>query len=111
MNNFEVEALIEIPMESLYKYEVNKDFGTLKVDRPLPRSIPYNYGYIPHTLHDDGDATDIFVIGYNNPIVALATVKVQLLGALLCNDNGVSDHKLIAQVVGEHWEDYIYSAK
>lgn len=104
MKNFEVDAVVEIPHGSMYKYEVDKKTGQLKVDRILPQPIPYNYGYIPHTLHSDGDPLDVCIIG-SYPIHPLANVKLRLLGAFLCTDNGVSDDKLLAVVSGEEWSD------
>jgi inorganic pyrophosphatase len=99
--DYKVSAIIEIPIGSSYKYEVDKERGYLVLDRPLNAPIPYNYGYIPKTLHDDGDPLDVCVIGVN-PITPLARVKVVLLGAFLCEDNGFSDHKLVGFVEGEN---------
>jgi|ERR1700688_268790 len=109
MNQFEIDAIVEIPRESMYKYEVDKKTGILLVDRPLSRPVPFNYGYVPGTLHNDGDPLDIFLIG-NYPIYPLAQVKAKILGALICNDNGSSDDKLIAEVVGDKY-NYLDSAK
>jgi inorganic pyrophosphatase len=103
-NNFEVYAIVEIPCGSMYKYEVNKESGQLTVDRHLPHPLPYNYGYIPNTLHEDGDPLDVCIIGCY-PIYPLAVVKVVLLGAFKCIDNGVSDDKILAVVSGENWSD------
>lgn len=102
--NFEVDAVVEIPHGSMYKYEVDKASGLLTVDRPLPRPLPYNYGYIPNTLHGDGDPLDVCIVGCNS-IQPLAKVKVILRGVLKCLDNGFSDDKLIATVVGEEIND------
>ena len=88
MKNFEVQAIVEIPHGSLYKYEVDKTSGSLVVDRPLPVPLPYNYGYIMGTVHDDMDPTDIAIIG-DYPIYPLTKVRVNVLGAFKCTDNGV----------------------
>lgn len=98
--SYKVSAVVEIPLGSSYKYEVDKRTGHLVLDRPLNTPIPYNYGYIPKTLHDDGDPLDVCIIGVN-PIVPLARTSVVLLGAFLCEDNGFSDHKLVGFVEGE----------
>lgn len=59
-----VNALIEIPMESKAKYELDKDSGLLKLDRVLFSSVHYpaNYGFIPQSYCDDNDPLDILVI-------------------------------------------------
>lgn len=100
--NFNVDAIVEIPHGSYYKYEIDKKTGQLVIDRPLPHPLPYNYGYVPNTLHEDGDPLDICIIG-THPIVSLTKVSVVILGAFKCIDNGESDDKLVAAVVGEHF--------
>lgn len=95
---FDVEAIVEIPFGSWYKYEVDKQTGQLIIDRPLPAELPYNYGYIPHTLHGDGDPLDVCILG-KYPIYPLTKVKLKVLGAFICNDNGDSDDKVIAKFV------------
>ena len=100
--NFEVTVVVEIPHGSMYKYEIDKKTSQLVVDRPLDRPLPYNYGYVPQTLHEDGDPLDICIIS-KYPIFPLTKVRVVLLGAWLCQDNGCSDHKLVGQVVGEDY--------
>lgn len=101
--NFEVNGIVEIPKDSKYKYEIDKASGTLVLDRPLSEKIPYNYGYIPNSLSPDGDALDVCVLGLH-PIVPLAKVKLELVGALICTDNGISDDKLLATVIGDESE-------
>lgn len=100
MKNFDVKAIVEIPLGSLFKYEFDKETKSLKLDRPLPAPISYNYGYILETLHDDGDPTDVCIIN-NCPIYPLTSVTVSILGAFKCTDNGVSDDKLVGIVLGE----------
>jgi inorganic pyrophosphatase len=103
--NFEIEGIIEIPKGSKYKYEVDKESGVLVLDRPLLEKIPYNYGYLSNSLGNDGDPLDVCVLGYNS-IVSLAKVKLEVKGALICSDNGVSDDKILATVVGEFISPY-----
>lgn len=93
-------AIIEIPEGSFYKYEVDKDTGCLTIDRPLPMPLPYNYGYFPQTLHGDGDPLDVCVLS-RGPIHPLTKVKVVILGAFICVDNGEPDSKIVAKVDGE----------
>jgi inorganic pyrophosphatase len=102
MKTFEVEAVVEIPHGSKFKYEIKAE--KLTVDRPLPVVLPYNYGYLPNTLHDDGDPTDICIIG-DFPIFPGAYIKVSVLGAFKCIDNGESDDKLVSVVLGESHSD------
>ena len=94
------KAIIEIPQGSYYKYEQDKSTGGLVLDRVLLQPYPYNYGYIPHTLWDDGDPLDVFVIG-DQSIHPLTSVSVEILGILRCTDNGESDDKLLAKIVGD----------
>jgi inorganic pyrophosphatase len=100
MNDFKVNAIVEMPKGSSYKYEVNKEDGGLKLDRPLNQSIPFNYGFIPETLCQDGDPLDVFVLSHH-PIPPLTKVEVNILGVLKCTDNGIEDDKLVASLVGE----------
>lgn len=94
-----LQAIIEIPQGSLLKYEMDKDDGILTVDRVLNQPVPYNYGYVPHTLCGDGDPLDVFVLG-NIPVHPGARVKIELLGVFSCMDNGEEDDKLVAIIEG-----------
>lgn len=91
-------ARIEMSAGDVYKYELKN--GLFHVDRPLKHPVPSNYGFIPGTLAEDGDATDVFVISAR-PVAHLANVSVRLIAGYLCNDNGVRDDKLIAVIEGE----------
>jgi inorganic pyrophosphatase len=68
----EVTALIEIPSGSRNKYELDKDSGLLRLDRVLYSAVHYpaDYGFIPRTLHEDGDPCDILVL-VNEPTFPL----------------------------------------
>jgi len=59
-----VNAIIEIPIDSKVKYELDKDSGLLKLDRVLFSAVHYpsNYGFIPQTYCDDKDPLDILVL-------------------------------------------------
>ena len=98
--SFELEAVIEIPKGSSYKYEVDKSSGRLTLDRPINQEIPFSYGFIPATLESDSDPIDIFVLSIY-PIPPLTHVKVKIFGALKCKDNGFDDNKLLGVLVGE----------
>lgn len=105
MKSFEVTATVEIPLGCSYKYEVCKETGLLLVDRVLPSPIPYNYGFSPKTLYKDGDPIDVCILGLS-PIQPLAQVRVSILGAILCDDNGETDDKLVGVVVGDNTYDW-----
>lgn len=102
-----LEAIVEIPRLSRYKYEINKDTGDLILDRVLAIHAPQNYGFIPNTLQKDGDALDIFIIsGYAVP--PKTKVKVEIIGIFKCMDNKQQDDKLIGLLVGDDTNsDYI----
>lgn len=100
MHTLKINAIVEIPKGSFYKYEVDKQTDKLKLDRPLNQKMPYNYGYIPGTCSKDGDPLDVFLVSHH-PIPSLTTVEVTIAGLLKCTDNGVEDDKLIAYIEGE----------
>ena len=79
------------------KYEMDKEAGTLVVDRFLytPMRYPGNYGFVPHTLSDDGDPIDV-LIANTRPIVPGAVINVRPVGVLKMEDDGGVDEKIIA---------------
>jgi inorganic pyrophosphatase len=87
---------VEIGGEPI-KYEMNKEAGTLFVDRFLhtPMRYPGNYGFVPHTLSDDGDPIDVLVAN-TRPIVPGAYINVRPVGVLRMQDDGGADEKIIA---------------
>lgn len=95
-----IKAVVEIPQGSYYKYEVDKQDGTLTLDRVLVQPYPYNYGFIPNTLCGDGDPLDVFIIS-DQAIHPLTKVHIELVGVLRCTDNGHEDDKLLALIVGD----------
>ena len=95
---YDVNALIEIPQGGEpVKYEMDKDSGALFVDRFLHTAMfyPGNYGFIPHTLADDGDPCDILVVG-PTPVVPGAVIRCRPIGALLMEDEAGNDEKILA---------------
>ena len=98
MNNV-VNALIEIPLGSKNKYELDAKTGRIKLDRVLSAAMMYpaEYGIIENTLAPDGDALDILVI-CSDPTFPGCTVPARVLGYLDMRDNGKLDYKLIAVV-------------
>src|ERR1700748_1712417 len=94
----DLHALIEIPVGGVpVKYEMDKDSGALFVDRFLHTAMfyPGNYGFIPHTLADDGDPCDILVVG-PTPVVLGAVIRCRPIGALLMEDGAGNDEKILA---------------
>jgi len=97
-----VQSIIEIPMGSSNKYELDKDTGLLKLDRVLYSAVyyPANYGFIPQTLADDGDPLDVLVLGAE-PVYPLTLVKTRIIGLMVMKDQDELDHKLIGVPVGD----------
>jgi inorganic pyrophosphatase len=79
------------------KYELDKEAGTLVVDRFLhtPMRYPGNYGFVPHTLSEDGDPIDV-LIANTRPIVPGAVINVRPVGVLKMQDEAGTDEKIIA---------------
>lgn len=98
MNNT-VEALIEIPLHSKNKYEVDEKTGRIRLDRVLYASMVYptEYGIIEGTLAPDGDPLDILVISDNSTFPG-CYVPARVLGYLEMTDGGLIDYKLISVV-------------
>ena len=93
----EFVACIEIPAGSKNKYELDKQTGALILDRILYTSThyPQNYGFIPHTLSEDGDPLDVLVIS-SEPIMPLALTLAYPIGILEMDDTGELDEKILA---------------
>src|ERR1041384_6937718 len=94
----DVNVVIEVPIGGEpVKYEMDKNAGTLVVDRFLytPMRYPGNYGFVPHTLSDDGDPIDVLVAN-PRPIIAGAVINVRPIGVLRMEDDGGGDEKIIA---------------
>ena len=94
----DLNAVIEIPLGGVpVKYEFDKESGALFVDRFLHTAMfyPGNYGFIPHTLSDDGDPCDVMVIS-QVPVVPGAVIRCRPVGALLMEDEAGNDEKILA---------------
>lgn len=95
---WEVNVVIEVPIGGdPVKYEMDKDSGALFVDRIMHTSMRYpcNYGFIPHTLCDDGDPTDVLVVS-RSQVVPGAVMRARPIGVLLMEDEGGVDEKILA---------------
>jgi inorganic pyrophosphatase len=94
----EVNVVIEVPIGGEpIKYEMDKASGALKVDRFLYTSMRYpgNYGFVPHTLSDDGDPCDV-IVANTRAIIPGAIMSCRIVGVLLMEDEAGGDEKLLA---------------
>ncbi|KTC64545.1 inorganic pyrophosphatase (plasmid) [Legionella adelaidensis] len=94
----EINVIIEIPMHGEpVKYEVDKETGALFVDRFMTTAMyyPTNYGYIPHTLSEDGDPVDVLVVT-PMPLISGAVIRCRVVGLLKMTDESGIDAKLLA---------------
>ena len=94
----DVNVIIEVPVGGHpIKYELDKEAGTLVVDRFLytPMSYPGNYGFVPHTLSEDGDPIDVLVCN-TRQLVPGCVINVRPIGVLIMEDNAGQDEKVIA---------------
>lgn len=92
-----INSIIEIPMSSRAKYELEKESGLLKLDRVIYSSIyyPANYGFIPQTYCDDNDPLDILVLSQIE-FQPLCIVSAKVIGVMRMLDSGEADDKIIA---------------
>ena len=93
----EFNTIIEIPRGSHNKYEIDKETGLIKLDRVnfSAAAYPFDYGFAPQTLWEDGDALDVVVLT-TNPIPSGILVTVRPVGLMKMIDGGESDDKVIA---------------
>jgi inorganic pyrophosphatase len=93
----EFSAVIEIPLGSSVKYELDKSSGLLRMDRVLYSAAyyPANYGFIPQSLAEDGDPLDVLVL-CQEAVTPLTIVSARTIGLMTMLDAGVKDHKIIA---------------
>ena len=102
----EFVAVIEIPMGSLVKYELDQPTGLLRVNRILQSAVyyPANYGFIPQTLAEDGDPLDVLIL-CQEAVVPLTVIAARTIGLMTMLDNGKPDHKILAVSI----DDPIYA--
>ncbi len=94
----DVNVIIENPIGGEpVKYEMDKDTGLMFVDRFLHTAMYYpgNYGFIPHTLSDDGDPVDVLVLG-RTPVMPGAVMRSRPVGVLIMEDESGMDEKILA---------------
>lgn len=94
----DINVIIEVPVGGQpIKYEMDKEAGALIVDRFLytPMTYPGNYGFVPHTLSEDGDPIDVLVCN-SRPLMPGCIINVRPIGVLKMEDDGGQDEKIIA---------------
>lgn len=94
----EINVVIEIPAHSdPVKYELDKETGAMFVDRFMNTAMHYpcNYGYVPHTLSNDGDPVDVLVLT-NYPLIPGSVIKCRPVGVLKMTDESGDDAKILA---------------
>jgi inorganic pyrophosphatase len=101
----EFTAVVEIPMGSSVKYELDKETGMLRLDRILYSAVyyPANYGFIPQTLAEDDDPLDVLVL-CQEAVAPLTLVHARAIGLMTMIDSGKRDHKVLA--VASHDPEY-----
>lgn len=95
---------IEIPLGSKVKYEFNKEFNTIFVDRILHSSVVYPtaYGYIPKTLCKDGDPLDVLVLlSAGIDLIPGCIVSARPVAVLRMEDEKGEDNKIVAVLVDD----------
>ena len=106
----EINVFIEIPQGVSVKYELDKDSGFIFVDRFLYTEMdyPFNYGFIPNTLADDGDPVDVLVLS-SKPVVPGVVIPSHPIGMLEMEDEAGIDNKIVAVPMGkidQKFKDY-----
>jgi inorganic pyrophosphatase len=98
----EFNALVEIPMGSSVKYELDKKTGLLRLDRVLYSAVyyPANYGFIPQTFAEDDDPLDVLVL-CQETVAPLTLVTARAIGLMTMLDSGKPDHKILAVAVND----------
>lgn len=105
----EMNVIIETPRGSHNKYEIDKKTGLIKLDRANYNSAPYpfDYGFVPQTLWDDGDALDVMVIS-TFPLAPGILVTVRPVALMEMTDTGEQDNKIIGVPVSDRrWDDVV----
>jgi len=99
--------VVEIPRGSRNKYETDHETGEVFLDRMLftATRYPADYGFIPHTLAEDGDPLDVLVL-VGEPTFPGCRIRIRPIGVFLMEDQGDADHKVIAVPAGDpRWGD------
>ncbi|HVF69155.1 MAG TPA: inorganic diphosphatase, partial [Xanthomonadales bacterium] len=97
VENGEINVIIEIPLHSNIKYELDKDSGAVFIDRFLHTSMvfPTNYGFVPGTLAEDGDPLDVMVLS-DHSVAPGTVIPSVVIGMLEMEDEAGIDTKILA---------------
>ncbi len=98
----EMNVIVEIPRGTKNKYEVDKGTGLIKLDRVghTAQAYPFDYGFVPQTLWDDGDALDVVVLT-TEPLFPGLLLEARPVGIMPMVDGGEADEKIIAVPAGD----------
>jgi inorganic pyrophosphatase len=98
----EMNVIVEIPKFSKNKYEVDKETGLIALDRVMhsAQDYPFDYGFVPQTLFDDGDALDVVLIT-THPLAPGILVKARPVAIMEMIDGGERDDKVVAVPVDD----------
>jgi len=105
----EINVIIEIPKGSKNKYEIDKETGLIALDRAMrtAQDYPFDYGFVPQTLWDDGDALDVIVLT-TYPLASGVLVRVRPVAIMHMIDGGEGDDKIISVPVDDpRWNSVI----
>lgn len=105
----EMNVIIEIPKNSKNKYEIDKDTGIIALDRVMhsAQDYPFDYGFVPQTLFDDGDALDVVLLT-TYPLAPGILVKARPVAIMEMVDGGERDDKVIAVPVDDPRFDEVH---
>ena len=93
----DINMVVDIPRDSRNKYEYDEEAGHFKLDRVLysPMFFPFEYGFMPQTISEDGDALDIALISTYSTFSG-CVIRVRPIGVILMQDEAGTDNKIIA---------------
>lgn len=100
-------CIVEIPRNSLNKYEIDKETGMIALDRVnhTGQTYPFDYGFVPQTLWEDGDALDVIILT-TEPLFPGCLIHVRPVGLMKMIDGGESDDKILAvPTTDPRWDD------
>ena len=103
----EMTVIVEINKGSKNKYEIDKETGIIALDRTAhtAQDFPFDYGFVPRTLWDDGDALDVILLT-TFPLLPGILVRVRPIALLRMTDDGDADDKIIAVPISDpRWTD------